>query len=86
MQLLASIGKYKEDRIEQANQRGVIYACAVTARREQDLVWDRRRFDSSYDRYSKDLEQCYAAEHFGVAEDFRDWSRTFRRDTAYAAV
>src|SRR5207253_11373138 len=55
-----------------------LHRCAVAARREPDLVRDRRWFDSSHDRCRKNLDQRDASRHFGVAENFVDRSRTFR--------
>src|SRR4029077_15940153 len=55
-----------------------LYRCAVTARREPDLVRDRRWFDSSHKRCWEDLDQRDVCRYFGVAENFADRSRTFR--------
>src|SRR4029077_1951013 len=60
-----------------ASARRDLHRCAVTARREQDLVRDRRRFDSSHDRRRKNLEQRDSAEYYRVAENFADRSWTF---------
>src|SRR5205814_184047 len=63
-ELPASIGKYKEDATKQAHRRGGnLHRCPVTARREQNLVRNRRRFDAFHDRRRKNLEQCDAIEH-----------------------
>ena len=55
-----------------ASARRDLRRCAVATRREQDLVRHRRRFDSSHNRWRKDLEQRDSAEHFCMAEDFGD--------------
>ena len=77
--LPASIGKYKEDATKQAHRRGVIYTVAPSPL-DANRIWcgtDDGLIHLTTDG-GKTWTQRDSAEHFRVAEDFADRSRTFR--------